>query len=105
GTKKSTSSFVKPAFSITLIDDSGICLTANLNTSRPFITKYPSLFWYNSFPPAPFAPSSNDNIPLPSVTLLSTAAPEPSPNSTQVLRSFQSVILDHLSTPTIRNFS
>src|SRR5699024_9325536 len=56
-------------------------------------------FWYKYLPPEPSEPSSNDNIPLLSLTLPSIAAPAPSPNKTHVLRSVQSVILDNLSTP------
>src|SRR5699024_12615627 len=40
-------------------------------------------------------------MPLPSDTSPITAAPAPSPSKTQVLRSFQSIIFDNLSTPTM----
>src|SRR5690625_7545447 len=63
------------------------------------MTKSSSSFWYKYLPPEPSEPSSNDNIPLLSLTLPSIAAPAPSPNKTHVLRSDQSVILDNLSTP------
>ena len=94
-------------------------LTANLNTSCPFIITKFSLFFIVSsslgflLPPAgtlsiisssPSAPIESPKKPYPSSTCPTIAAAAPSPNSTQVFLFCISIILDKVSAPITSTF-
>mmetsp|Transcript_2753 Transcript_2753/g.7523 ORF Transcript_2753/g.7523 Transcript_2753/m.7523 type:complete len:329 (+) Transcript_2753:309-1295(+) len=129
-TSQSTSSFSRPALSSALSITTGTVLTANLNTSCPFIVispKRPAAFVAGR-PPSGAAVVASSPSPVtytlygltrcmfldPSLFMsyprtlhpsslgaaVSTAAPAPSPNRTHTVRSRQSVCLLSASAPT-----
>ena len=92
---------------------SGTFFTANRNTSWPSMVMSPSSGFVpvRKFPRVlevqerigPFVPSEPMSISsTPVSSAFKTAAPAPSPNSTQVPRSVQSVTLLKVSAPMIR---
>src|SRR3990172_2078133 len=101
---QSMSSPFKPLCSRASMATSSRALTATLKTSFPCILIYVFAFssWeeaQRSFQEDPSECRWVERIPLFPVVLANSAAPAPSPKSTQVFLSVQSVILENISAP------